>query len=94
MATRSALCMLLVATVGCGGTYGGGTTTPTKSAAAKGGIAQAALPYQVLDGRSGRQVEEVAFWSRLAGARAVCVGEEHPNPHHHWVQLRIVEELG
>lgn len=59
----------------------------------KGGIEHAALPYAVLDGRTGRQLEEAAFWPRLARARAVCIGEEHPNPHHHWVQLRAVQEL-
>lgn len=59
----------------------------------KGGIAAAALPYQILDGRSGRQVEEAAVWSRLARARAICIGEEHPNPHHHWVQLHAVKTI-
>jgi uncharacterized iron-regulated protein len=59
----------------------------------KGGIENAALPYAVLDGRTGRQLEEAAFWPRLARARAVCIGEEHPNPHHHWVQLHAVREL-
>jgi uncharacterized iron-regulated protein len=94
------MCLLAVVSVlaGCGGKYGGGSTTPTKMANGEGGpkmtAAQAALPYQVLDGRSGRQVEEAAFWSRLQRARAVCVGEDHPNPHHHWVQLRVVQELG
>ena len=23
----------------------------------------------------------------------MCVGEEHPNPHHHWLQLHVVREL-
>ena len=59
----------------------------------KGTLAMAGLPYQVLD-RGGRQVEETAFWARLQKARAVCVGEDHPNPHHHWVQLRVVQEVG
>jgi uncharacterized iron-regulated protein len=59
----------------------------------KGGIEHAALPYVVLDGRTGRQLEEAAFWPRLARARAVCIGEEHSNPHHHWVQLHAVRKL-
>jgi hypothetical protein len=29
----------------------------------------------------------------MVKARAVCIGEEHPNPHHHWVQLHFVREL-
>ncbi len=38
-------------------------------------------------------MEAAAFWTALAGARAVCVGEEHTNPHHHWVQLEVVKHL-
>jgi uncharacterized iron-regulated protein len=58
----------------------------------KGGLDDAALPYQILE-RKGTQVDEAAFWTRISRARAVCVGEEHPNPHHHWVQLHVVRGL-
>src|SRR5690606_16776430 len=27
-------------------------------------------------------------------AAVICVGEEHTNPHHHWAQLHILDELG
>jgi uncharacterized iron-regulated protein len=98
-----ALCVLAAA-AGCGGRYpeaakpGGpdGKAAPAGAGAGammKGGIEHAALPYAVLDGRTGRQLEEAAFWPRLARARAVCIGEEHPNPHHHWVQLHAVRKL-
>ena len=95
MFTRHALCIFVAATIGCGGKYGGGATntTPKPGGGVKGTLAMAGLPYQVLD-RGGRQVEETAFWARLQKARAVCVGEDHPNPHHHWVQLQVVQELG
>lgn len=87
---------LLVAAlaIGCGGGYprGAGPQQP-QQVVLKGGIAAAALPYQILDGRSGRQVEEAAVWARLARARAICIGEEHPNPHHHWVQLHAVKKI-
>lgn len=88
--------LFFVAILGaCGGKYGGNPTTPKQPKGdAPVSIEMAALPYHVLDGRSGRQIEEAAFWSRLQRARAVCVGEDHPNPHHHWVQLRVVQELG
>jgi uncharacterized iron-regulated protein len=33
------------------------------------------------------------FWDKLATQRAVCVGEEHKNPHHHWVELEVVRHL-
>jgi uncharacterized iron-regulated protein len=94
---RIALGVLVVAVLGCGGKYPATSTTPPTTATTampKGGIAAAALPYHVLDGRTGRQLDEAAFWSRLQQARAICVGEDHPNPHHHWVQLHVVTELG
>ncbi|MBA3539812.1 MAG: ChaN family lipoprotein, partial [Deltaproteobacteria bacterium] len=58
-----------------------------------GGIAAAGLPYQILDARTGRQVDTAVFWAKLAASNAVCVGEEHPNPHHHWVQLEVVNHV-
>jgi uncharacterized iron-regulated protein len=76
----------LLVLAACGGKYGG-TTTPT-------GVEASALPYRIVDARTGRDVAEAEAWTRIAGARAVCLGEEHPNPHHHWAQLRMVEEIG
>jgi len=98
MFSARALCVpcVLVLAAGCGGRYPGTVAKPeAKGGAAmpSGGIEAAALPYVVLDGRTGRQLEEASFWPRLARARAVCIGEEHPNPHHHWVQLHSVQKL-
>lgn len=97
---RRHLVALALFVLGCGGKYGGETTTPAKPAQAeapksmpKGGLAMAALPFQIVDGRTGRQLDEAAFWTRLQKARAVCIGEDHPNPHHHWMQLRVVQEV-
>jgi uncharacterized iron-regulated protein len=75
----------------CGGAYrgNGGATTPV----AAHGVEAAALPYTILDGRTGRQVDAAEFWGKLGAARVVCVGEEHPNPHHHWAQLEVVSQL-
>ena len=80
----------------CGGHYSTGPTTPAKPGPGgpAGGIEAAALPYQIIDARTGRAVETEAFWSKAAAARAICVGEDHPNPHHHWVQLEAVKQLG
>lgn len=64
----------------------GATTTP------KRGVEAAALPFHVLD-RNGHQLDEKTFWDQLQSERAVCVGEEHNNPHHHWVQLDVVRHL-
>jgi uncharacterized iron-regulated protein len=85
MMTRA---LALAAVVACGGTPHSGTT-PTGH---ERGVAAAGLPYHVLD-REGHQLDEASFWAKLAAARAVCIGEEHPNPHHHWVQLEVVRRL-
>ncbi|TMQ15293.1 MAG: hypothetical protein E6J90_25535 [Deltaproteobacteria bacterium] len=83
--------VLALAVLGCGGRYGGAPVEQPRPA--KRGIDAAALPYQIVDARTGKSVDEPAFWTRLAASHAVCVGEEHPNPHHHWVQLHVVREL-
>lgn len=83
---RLAVLALLAGGAACGGKYGGGDTTPR-------GVESAALAFKIIDARTGREVAEADAWVKLAAARAVCVGEEHPNPHHHWAQLRIVDEL-
>jgi uncharacterized iron-regulated protein len=88
---RRAVLVLAVAALGCGGRYGG--APPARPLAAGRGIEAAALPYQIVDARTGKSVDEPAFWTRLGAARAVCIGEEHPNPHHHWMQLHLVREL-
>jgi uncharacterized iron-regulated protein len=87
---RGAGLALAMIAAGCAGRYGG---RGGESAAPAGGIEAAALPYQIVDARTGKSVDEPAFWSRLAEARAVCVGEDHRNPHHHWMQLHVVREL-
>jgi len=83
------VCALALAA--CGGSYGGAPVARPRGAGAD--IEAAALPYQIVDARTGKSVDEPAFWARLTAARAVCVGEEHSNPHHHWMQLHVVREL-
>ena len=89
--SRFRTALAVVAVAACGGKYAGTTTSPS-SRAAPVGLEAAALPYQVL-ARNGTQVDEAAFWTGISRARAVCIGEEHPNPHHHWVQLHVVREI-
>jgi uncharacterized iron-regulated protein len=55
-------------------------------------IEAAGLPFVVYD-RAGARVEEAAMVDVLAGARAVCIGESHTNPHHHWMQLHLLDAL-
>jgi uncharacterized iron-regulated protein len=84
MVVRS-LCLAFL--IACAGTAKPQTTP------AKRGIEAAGLPYSIVDARTGRQVETRVFWDQLAGSRVICVGEEHNNPHHHWVQLEVVTQL-
>lgn len=56
-------------------------------------IARAALPYRVLRTRGGHEISTADFYTELGQAQAICLGESHPNPHHHWVQLHILDEL-
>jgi uncharacterized iron-regulated protein len=86
------LLVLTALLVGCGGHY----PKPPARSADQGprGVAAAALPYAIVDGRTGSAVAEADFWAALGGARLVCVGEDHPNPHHHWAQLTIVQKVG
>jgi len=92
MWTARSLALVLIFAA-CGGKYGGATTPTAGPAVPKGGIVAAALPYHVLDGRTGREVDRAAFWTKLGASHAVCVGEEHPNPHHHWVQYEVMSQV-
>jgi uncharacterized iron-regulated protein len=83
------LAIVAVLIAACGGRHAG-STAPGPG---KPGLEAAALPYAIVDGRSGRAVAEADFWAALGAARAVCVGEDHPDPHHHWAQLRVVDRL-
>jgi uncharacterized iron-regulated protein len=82
------LCLAVL--FGCGGKYGGTSTTPAGKH--KRGIEAAALPYAVLD-RTGHQVDSAKFWAAVGASRVVCVGEDHPNPHHHWFQLEVMKQV-
>jgi uncharacterized iron-regulated protein len=76
--------------VACGGGASGSKSTTPQGKQA-GGIAAAGLPYKILRARGGGEVEESQFLSEVRAARAVCLGESHSNPHHHWVQLQLVD---
>ncbi|HEY1550069.1 MAG TPA: ChaN family lipoprotein [Kofleriaceae bacterium] len=84
--------LAIVALGACAGTYGG---QPPAHPGAKpsAGIENAALPYGIVDARTGHAVETAAFWQKLVASRAVCVGEEHSNPHHHWVELEVAKHV-
>ncbi len=56
-------------------------------------ITKAALPYKILRAHGGQEVPVDTFWTELAAAQAVCVGEQHTNPHHHYAELEILGHL-
>jgi uncharacterized iron-regulated protein len=85
---RGCLLLALVpAVISCGGSSKGETTPKGPR-----GVEAAELPF-VVYGRDGATVEPAAMYDALAGARAVCIGEQHTNPHDHWVQLHLLDEI-
>ena len=80
----------LSAVTGCGrGSAAGGAREPSE----KRGVEAAALPFRVLRARGGQEVGWSAFLAELGGADAICVGENHRNPHDHWAQLHLVDAV-
>jgi uncharacterized iron-regulated protein len=77
--------VFVVVVGGCTGRYPAATPArPTE-------VDAAALPFAIVDGRTGGAVAESEFWAAVDAARVVCVGEEHDDPHAHWAQLAIVD---
>lgn len=54
-------------------------------------VAQSALPIYGLE--AGVTLSESALWDRLASSSAVCFGEFHDVPAHHYAQTRALHEL-
>jgi uncharacterized iron-regulated protein len=57
-------------------------------------VEDAATPFRILRSKGGQEIATTTFYDELAAAQAVCVGEVHASPHHHWAQLQIIDELG
>lgn len=55
-------------------------------------VERAALPLHGV-GPGGRELSPRALFDRLAGYDAVCLGESHDNPHHHYAQLVALRAL-
>ena len=92
MSSQRLLCLFAAMVVGCAGKYGG-KPMAKKVTLPAGGLEAAALPYSVIDARTGRQLDTPAFYTQLGQARAVCIGEDHSNINHHWAQLEITKQL-
>jgi len=74
---------------GCGGAARTGARGPSEAR----GVEAAALPFRMLRARGGQEITWDAFLAELDGAAAVCVGENHRNPHDHWAQLHLLDQL-
>jgi len=61
------------------------------STPAVGAEVPVARAYALVDGVTGQVLTELELNERIARARAIFVGEQHDNPHHHFVQSRIYE---
>jgi uncharacterized iron-regulated protein len=64
------------------------TPPPTPDVVADVPVARA---YELVDGLNGASLDEPALIERIAAARAIFVGEQHDDPHHHFVQTKIFE---
>lgn len=56
-------------------------------------VARAALPFHGFRVKDHQPLTPDQLMRDLARADAVCVGEEHDNPHDHWAELRILRGL-
>lgn len=84
--------VVLACLIGCGA-YPRATARPHGARSAGRSLEAAALPYHVLRAQGGAEIPVPEFFAELSRARAVCVGESHPNVHHHWLELEIVKRL-
>lgn len=85
---RPVLAFLAVLAAACGGPARGPEAPKPPP-----GVESAALPFHILEAEGGREIEPRRFYAELARADAVCIGESHRNPHHHWAQLELVGAL-
>ena len=56
-------------------------------------VERAAMPFHALRLADGQALEQGEFFDELAEQDAVCVAEQHDNPHDHWAQLFVVQEM-
>jgi uncharacterized iron-regulated protein len=56
-------------------------------------VERSALPFTAFSAVSDETLSEVELFDALASQDVVCVAEQHNNPHHHWAQLYIVQEM-
>ncbi len=56
-------------------------------------IEKAKLPFKIIRTSDRKPVPAADFYQAASNKRALCLGETHTNPHHHWMQLHLVNQL-
>lgn len=56
-------------------------------------VERAALPFHAVRAANQASLDQHEFFDELATNDVVCVAEHHDNPHHHWAQLFVIQEL-
>lgn len=98
------LAAIVAAGTGCGGTYRAAhpaspaapaakTEKPAKEKKVTIAVEDAGMPFAIVRGHDGHATSVDDFYADLMTARAVCVGEEHSNPHAHWAQLQLLDQI-
>jgi uncharacterized iron-regulated protein len=95
-ALRCGALLLILVACGSGATLppaqsGAGAVKPAREPLPADIVARSALPLHAE--RNGARVSEPELWDEMAGQRAVCLGEQHDSPAHHYAQRRAIEEL-
>ncbi|MCP4446661.1 MAG: ChaN family lipoprotein [Myxococcales bacterium] len=83
---RIPLVCSLLALFACGGASSSGVGAPPVLK-----VEEAGLPFHILRATNGREISPQEFFDDLREAQAICVGESHGDPHHHWAQLEILK---
>jgi uncharacterized iron-regulated protein len=89
----SSPCALFLAAALALAACGGASGKPAEHPREVRGVEAAALPFKVLRARGGQEIGWEVFLAELDRSAAICVGENHRNPHDHWAQLHLVDQL-
>ncbi len=83
-------CLVAAAAVGCASSQAPAPAQPSPPDDPAAGLEDARMPFRILELPGGREISWEDFVVRAGEHSAVCVGEQHGNPHHHWAQLQVV----
>jgi uncharacterized iron-regulated protein len=94
LAAAALILAAALTTTACGGRYPATTpATSGKTDSGVRGVEAAALPFKLLRAKGGQELDTAAAYAELGAAQAICIGESHDNPHHHWAQLHLIDAL-